>query len=297
MDSDGTDSESTSHELVEVEEGSAKAAAAKEPDAEDSLDSSSESPSVVEARGPSPEGGCKKRDKEGRPRGPSPEGDKKRVRPVPAVEHRERGRSPAGDHRSNRRGRTPAVRRSPVRDRAPAVARSPVRDKRPMSPERPPSKGKSKGKSKDNRYVRCPHCWQQVVNTQCSQEQHQYWSVQCNAWQRYNRGATWPEALAGADRSKRRREARLLVGNHAGDGPAPVVRRGPRKAARKAEKEKKKADKKGKKKPRVSPSPSPKKPLGGKRRRPPSSDDETSPKERKSSSSKGWTKVWHWVKL
>ena len=149
--------------------------------------------------------------------------------------------------------------------------------------------------------MRCPHCWQHVVNAQCSQEQHQYWSVQCNAWQRYNRGATWPEALAGADRSKRRREARLTVGNCAGDGdrPAPAVRPGPRNAVRKAEKEKKKdkPDKKGKKKPRVSPSPSPRKPLGGKRRRPPSSDDEPSPKERKSSSSQGWKKVWHWVKM
>ena len=298
MGSSDSDSESSSKELVEVEEErpAGTAAGVLEPEPEDSLDSSSESVSAARPhpgrnKTPprEPAGGCGRG--RSRERGRTPAGDR---RGSPAGH---RGRTPAGERRpspAGHRGRSPAGerRRSPAGERR----RSPVRDKRPATPERPPSKGKSKGKSKDGRYVRCPHCWQYVVNTQCSQEQHRYWSIYCNTWRRYQRGGTWEAATAAAERANRRRQERS-TGNR--ETKELTEKAAPRcKPEKERRKKDKKVDKeKRKKRKRVSPSPEPRKPLGGKHRRPPSSDDEPPPKEHRSSSSKGWTKVWHWVKL
>lgn len=296
MDSSDSDSDSTSKEIVEVEEEAVPATVAKEPDPEDSLDSSEESVSAVRepsagkghkrARGRSvPAEGHRERSPAGEKRR-SPSRDKRRP---PAGDRR---RSPAGQRRRSPEGR---VRRSPAGERA----RSPVREKRPASPERPPSKGKSKGKGKDKdgRYVRCPHCWQHVVNTQCSRDQHQYWSQFCNTWQRYNRGATWADAVARAERALQRRQGRTQHRAPKEETERTAPKGKSEKERVTVKKEKKKDKEKRKRNKRVSPSPDPRKPLGDKRRRPPSSDDEPGPKERRSSASKGWTKVWHWVKL
>lgn len=106
-------------------------------------------------------------------------------------------------------------------------------------------RGKSKSKSEKGRRA-CPVCWQMVVDTQAGMEQHQYWSVPCNAWKRHNKGESWEDALAAAERQKERRTARWNAG-----GAASASKPEAPKKEVKEEKKKKKEVKEEKKKEKV----------------------------------------------
>ena len=168
-------------------------------------------------------------------------------------------------------------------------------------------RGKSKGKSQWEQGRRaCPICWQMVVNTKADMEQHQYWSVPCNAWRRHAKGRPWDDAVESAEKQKDRRTARWNAshGNPGGaaSGSKPAAAKKPEK---KAEKKKKKvpAREKGKasstkkdkeeKRKRKSSSPEPRPVKKEKKRKDTSSEEE----DKGSGRGKGWTKVWHWVKL
>ena len=151
----------------------------------------------------------------------SDESTKKRAREVEGPRGELRGRPKNRSPETRREGRAlPEGRdkrpRSPDppagRDKRPRSPSPPAgREKRPRSPE-PPEGGKAKGKSKGKKgaqqYVPCPICRTQVKNNVCSKDQHQYWSVWCNTWRRYDAGMTWNLAQAAAERQKRRRERR-----------------------------------------------------------------------------------------
>ena len=184
----------------------------------------------------------------------SDESTKKRTREVEGPRGELRGRPKNRSPETRREGRAlPEGRdkrpRSPEppagRDKRPRSPSPPAgRDKRPRSPE-PPEGGKAKGKSKGKKgaqqYVPCPICRTQVKNNVCSKDQHQYWSVCCNTWRRYNAGMTWNLAQAAAERQKRRRERRERREQQGEEIPAKH-RKG-KEVARKEKAEKKKGDK------------------------------------------------------
>ena len=91
-------------------------------------------------------------------------------------------------------------------------------------------RGKSKSKSEKGRRA-CPVCWQMGVDTQAGMEQHQYWSVPCNAWKRHNQGESWEDALAKAERQKERRTARWNAqGTASASKPEAPKKEGKKKA-------------------------------------------------------------------
>ena len=245
----------------------------------------------------------------------SDESTKKRTREVEGPRGELRGRPKNRSPETRREGRAlPEGRdkrpRSPEppagRDKRPRSPSPPAgRDKRPRSPE-PPEGGKAKGKSKGKKgaqqYVPCPICRTQVKNNVCSKDQHQYWSVWCNTWRRYNAGMTWNLAQAAAERQKRRRERRERREQQGEEIPAKH-RKG-KEVARKEKAEKKKGDKgkkdkKEKKGRRGHPAQAQSLPgLLGRKAEDLQARLET---RRNPAASRGsrkqWTKVYHWVQL
>ena len=83
-------------------------------------------------------------------------------------------------------------------------------------------RGKSKSKSLQGRRA-CPICWQMVVDTKCGMDQHQYWSVPCNAWRRHAKGIAWDKAVESAEKQKERRAARFNTSGGAASGSKPAA--------------------------------------------------------------------------
>lgn len=148
------------------------------------------------------------------------------------------------------------------------------------------AKGKGKGKigkgktRKEKNF--CEHCWSEVGDHQSSKDQHQYWSIECLRWQRFNQGMDWDEALAAAHRMKNRREERHNQAlrsraevSLAGHAPPPAGR--DHEENKKTEKKKAKKEKKEHKR-RKSPSPDLVKKKKSSKRDP--SDPEDSPEGR-----------------
>ena len=79
------------------------------------------------------------------------------------------------------------------------------------------------------------------MNTKAGMEQHQYWSVPCNAWRRHAKGRPWDDAVESAEKQKDRRTARWNAshGNPGGaaSGSKPAAAKKPEKKGRE-EKEK-----------------------------------------------------------
>ena len=273
-------SEDSSEEESSATEGTPQEFETKEPE---KVDKTPASDQEVEAwrRGREPEKSCRKN------RGREPEKTKAR--------EKTRGREP-GETRGKIRGREPEK----IRGREPEKSRACEAGKsRGREPDkgcgRDAEKGRGKSKSKSQGRRACPFCWQMVVDTQCGMEQHQYWSVPCNAWRKHGKGMPWDEALEAAENQKERRTARW---NAASEPAAP----------KKEEKKKKKktagggtatastASKKKKvvKRKRASSSPDPRPAKRDKNPDPTSSGSEG---DKDKAGRKGWAKVWHWVKI
>ena len=182
---------------------------------------------------------------------------------------------------------------------------------RGREPERKTSekgRGKSKSKSEKGRRA-CPVCWQKVVDTQAGMEQHQYWCVPCNAWKRHNKGESWENALAAAERQKERRTARFNAQGTASASKPEAPKKEDKKKKKKEVKEETKKKKrrgkatgsketkgkveKGKRKPSSSPDPRPAK----KEKKGPDTSSDSEGKGSGRGRGKQWTKVWHWVKI
>lgn len=140
--------------------------------------------------------------------------------------------------------------------------RSPVRRERPRSPSATPArtaKGDSKGKKGKTDRQTCPFCWQSVQATQCSLDQHQYWSTNCLRWQRFRQGLSWESACAAAERMRTRRLARDAEpetrARASGSAAKPTREPSPKKS--KAKKTDEKDEKKNKKRKARKASPSP----------------------------------------
>ena len=93
-------------------------------------------------------------------------------------------------------------------------------------------RGKSKAKSGVGRRA-CPICWQMVVDTQAGMDQHQYWSVPCNAWRRHAKGTAWEKAVRSAEKQKERRTERFNASGDVASGSKPPA---PKKEEKKPEK-------------------------------------------------------------
>ena len=94
---------------------------------------------------------------------------------------------------------------------------------RPDNRSRKGGQEKGRGKSKSQGRRACPICWQMVVDTVAGMEQHQYWSVPCNAWRRHNKGTPWEKAVESAEKQKTRRTARFNASGGAASGSKPDV--------------------------------------------------------------------------
>ena len=147
----------------------------------------------------------------------------------------------------------------------------------PAGAEKGKGKGIGKGKPGQGRNF-CEHCWTEVGDHQSSTDQHQYWSIPCLRWHRFNQGMDWESALAAAHRMKNRRQERhnqALRSRAAGTTHSPA---GHDKI--KEKKTEKKKDKKDKKEPKQRKSPEPVEKPKSRKRDPSDHDEEDSPEGR-----------------